>query len=96
LQGIALESLAAGGAPIDNLTPLQGAPLQVLDVKHTGVSDLAPLRGLPLKEFRGNPELLAKDANKTILKQLTTLQTINGQPAAEFWKQVDGGEAAKP
>ena len=55
------------------------------------MSDLSPLKGMPLKtlgcDFK--PE---RDAE--ILRSIKTLETINGKPAAEFWKAVDA--AAKP
>ena len=54
------------------------------------VADLSPLKGMPLKlltcDFK--PE---RDAE--ILRSIKTLETINGKPAEEFWKDVD---AKKP
>ncbi len=54
------------------------------------VSDLSPLRGMPLKSILCDfkPE---RDAE--ILRSIKTLETINGKPAAEFWKDAD---AKKP
>jgi len=44
---------------------------------------------MPLKELICDfmPERDAK-----ILRSITTLETINGKPAAEFWKEVKGKE----
>jgi hypothetical protein len=30
------------------------------------------------------------------LRSIPTLKTINGKPAAEFWKAIDAGEKPKP
>jgi hypothetical protein len=49
------------------------------------VLDLSPLKGLPLKWLYCNfPE---RDA--ALLRSIKTLETINGKPAAEFWKEVE-------
>ena len=48
--------------------------------------DLSPLRDMPLKEIHCdfNP-----DQDFPIFRCMKTLETINGKPAAEFWKAVD-------
>ncbi|WP_238389256.1 leucine-rich repeat domain-containing protein [Urbifossiella limnaea] len=58
--------------------------LTTLLVDHTKVTDLSLLRGMPLKELSCDfrPE---RDAE--ILRSIRTLETINGKPAAEFWKE---------
>ena len=50
------------------------------------MSDLSPLKGMPLKELGCDfkPE---RDAE--ILRSIKTLETINGKPAAEFWKEFE-------
>jgi hypothetical protein len=45
------------------------------------------LQGMPLKEI-GCDFQPGRDAK--ILRSLTGLEKINGKPAAEFWKEVDG------
>jgi hypothetical protein len=52
----------------------------------TKVTDLSPLKGMPLKELSCDfqPE---RDAE--ILRSIKTLETINGKPAAEFWRDVE-------
>jgi hypothetical protein len=60
----------------------------------SAVADLSPLKGLPLKEVscEFKPE---RDA--AILRSIKTLEKINGKPAKEFWKEVDGrGPDRKP
>ena len=52
----------------------------------TKVSDLSPLKDMPLKEIGCDfkPE---RDAE--LLRSLKTLETINGKPVAQFWKEVE-------
>ena len=47
--------------------------------------DLAPLTHLPLEELTCPEPMARKDG--PVLKGIKTLKTINGRPAAEFWKQ---------
>jgi hypothetical protein len=60
--------------------------LTILNLKGTKVTDLSPLKGMPLKELfcDFNPQ---RDA--AILRSITTLETINGKPAKEFWQEVE-------
>jgi len=57
-----------------------------LHIEKTEITDLSLLKGMPLKELDCDfqPE---RDAE--ILRSITTLETINGKPAAEFWKEVE-------
>ncbi len=90
LKGMKLTYLHCAATPISDLAPLTGMPLTELFCDQTTASDLSPLQGMPLKtlwcDFK--PE---RDA--AILRTIKTLETINGKPAAEFWKDVD---AKKP
>lgn len=60
--------------------------LTILYIEKTKITDLSLLKGMPLKELWCDfqPE---RDAE--ILRAIKTLQTINGKPAAEFWKDVE-------
>ncbi|MBM3891214.1 MAG: leucine-rich repeat domain-containing protein, partial [Verrucomicrobia bacterium] len=58
-----------------------------LTVLHCGknrVQDFSPLAGLSLRELSCdfNPQ---RDA--PVLRQIRSLQTVNGLPAGEFWKR---------
>ena len=55
-----------------------------LSIGKTKVTDLSLLKGMPLKELDCDflPE---RDAE--ILRSIQTLETINGKPAEEFWKE---------
>jgi formylglycine-generating enzyme required for sulfatase activity len=89
LQGMRLMELFCNQTRVKDLSPLKGMPLHWLYCEDTSVTDLAPLKGMPLKSLRVDfkPE---RDAE--ILRSIKTLETINDQPAAEFWKKVDAGK----
>jgi tetratricopeptide (TPR) repeat protein len=42
------------GAPVTDLSPLQGLPLKTLDAQGCAIADLSPLRGMPLKSLSLN------------------------------------------
>ncbi|HEY7157740.1 MAG TPA: hypothetical protein VH575_27535, partial [Gemmataceae bacterium] len=86
LKGMHLTALTCGQNPeIIDLSPLKGMPLVNLACGKTGVTDLTPLKGMPLKSIvcpiRGKQD-------REVLCSLTSLQTINRQPVAEFWKKA--------
>ncbi|MCX6900055.1 MAG: SUMF1/EgtB/PvdO family nonheme iron enzyme [Verrucomicrobia bacterium] len=87
-----LRSLRLHNVSVSNLSPLKGLGLASLHVGQAKVSDLSPLRDMPLKSLECEPDLLAREPNRTIVRSIATLQTINKLPAAEFWKQVDAGK----
>jgi serine/threonine protein kinase len=82
-----LTHLYLSGTEVSDLSPLKGMKLTILTCDGTQVSDLSPLKGMPLKELHCDfrPE---RDAE--ILRSIETLETINGKPVNEFWKEVDG------
>ncbi|HVK09437.1 MAG TPA: SUMF1/EgtB/PvdO family nonheme iron enzyme [Gemmataceae bacterium] len=57
-----------------------------LNIVGTKITDLSLIKGMPLKELSCDfqPE---RDAE--ILRSMKTLETINGRPAAEFWKDAE-------
>jgi Leucine-rich repeat (LRR) protein len=88
LRGMALEALSvANCGHVTDLAPLKGMPLQFLWWAGSDVSDLSPLKGMPLKEIYCEVQR-ARDAE--FLRSITSLETINGKAAADFWKEVDG------
>ena len=74
-----------------DLSPLKGMALTALECGRTRVSDLSPVKGMPLKEIWCDfkPE---RDAE--LLRSITTLEKINGKPAADFWKDVEAQQTA--
>jgi hypothetical protein len=65
-------------------------PLTDLRWFNAPVVDVAPLRGMPLKNLFFSDFQPERDT--AVLGSIKTLETINGKPAAEFWKEVE----AKP
>jgi hypothetical protein len=88
LKGMPLEKLNIDGTQVSDLSPLRGAPLTSLWCYDTKVVDLSPVKDLPLKEIRCSFD---PKRDTEILRSIKTLETINGLPAAEFWKQVEAG-----
>ncbi len=87
LRGLHLSHLNCCFAPVADLKPLQGMPLTILNIRDTRVTDLTPLKDLPLKELSCSFE---PKRDTAILRSIKTLEKINGKPAADFWKEVDG------
>lgn len=82
LAGMPLKRLEIQNTKVKDLTPLAGAPLEFLAFANTEVTDLNQLQGFSkLSELRLDADA-ARD--KTVLKGLPELKTINGVPAAEF------------
>jgi serine/threonine protein kinase/Leucine-rich repeat (LRR) protein len=90
LKGMPLTYLHCGQTLVSDLSPLKGMPLTSLDCDWTKVSDLSPLKDMKLTGLQCN---FKPERDTEILRSIKTLETINGKPAAEFWKDVD---AKKP
>jgi hypothetical protein len=86
LKGMPLTRLHLRDTRVSDLSPLRGMRLIHLDYTNALVTDIAPLGAMPLKEVRCDFQP-GRDA--AILRSIRSLETINGQPAAEFWKDVD-------
>jgi hypothetical protein len=85
LQDAPLGMLYIHGTPVADLGPLRGKPLKELNCQKTRVTDLSPLRDVPLQSLQCDFDA-RRDTE--VLKAIKTLRTINGKPAAEFWKDV--------
>jgi len=59
--------------------------LMTLACAATQVSDLSPLKRMPLTKIECD---FKAERDAAILRSIKTLETINGKPAAEFWKDV--------
>ncbi len=91
LKNMKLTSLGCNNTQIADLSPLKDIKLTHLNCSATKITDLSPLKGMPLQKLNG-PFELWRDTE--ILRSIKSLVTINGQPAAEFWKEVDAQLAA--
>ncbi len=92
LRGMPLNRLLCEGTGVVELSPLQGMPLIFLAIRRTHVTDLSPLRGMSLRNLFCD---VSEEKNRAILRSLKNLQQINGQPVAQFWKEIDQ-TSAKP
>jgi hypothetical protein len=81
-----LDWLILSDTAVSDLTPLRHLRLRKLHIEGTRVKDLSPLKGLPLTSL----VLDYWAEHREVLRSLKGLETINGKPAAEFWKEVDG------
>jgi serine/threonine protein kinase/Leucine-rich repeat (LRR) protein len=86
LAGMPLTDLHCQNTLVADLSPLKEMPLTRLGCNRALVTDLSPLAGLPLETLicDFNPE---RDAE--ILRSIKTLQTINGVPVADIWRELD-------
>jgi eukaryotic-like serine/threonine-protein kinase len=95
LKGMPLNNLGLPGTKATDLTALK----DMITLRRLALGDLArladlsPLIGLALEELHFSNFKADRDA--TILRAITTLKSINGKPAAAFWKEVDA-KANKP
>lgn len=91
LRSSPLTSLTMEAAQVADMSPLTGMPLTYLDARLTPVSNFAPLKDMPLKEIRLDFKPF-RDAE--LFRTIKTLETINGKPTSEFWKDVEAQQAA--
>lgn len=87
LRGMPLKVLYIPWTRVCDLSPLRGMVLIEAGLDGTPVTDLSPLEGMPLKSIRCG---FQAERDAKIVRSLSTLKTINGESAAEFWKEVDG------
>lgn len=86
LQGMPLEILELDSTPVSDLSPLADLPLRKLVLSECRrLKDISVLRDMSLTELS-----LDFDATRDTdwLRSIKTLETINGKPVAEFWKEV--------
>ena len=83
LRRMSLKKLEVGWTRVQDLSPIDGSALEYLDIRGTAVTSLAPLRGMPLRSLLAplNPK-----EHASLIASIKTLETINEQPAAEFFR----------
>jgi hypothetical protein len=57
-----------------------------LSIRNIPAQDLSPLKDLPLRSLR----LDYQAGREEFVRSFKELESINDQPAVEFWKEVDG------
>jgi len=86
-----LKNVRCESTTVRDLSPLQGLPLDNVQCYGTPITDLTPLRTAPLRYLHCNRELVLRNADW--IKNIKTLEKLNGQSPADFWKDM---EAKKP
>ena len=86
LAGKKLTSLYCGNTRVTDLTPLQGMPLHELHCQGASVTDYYPLKGSSLRQLSLD---FKPDRDTELLRSIKSLQTVNGKPVTEFWKDVE-------
>lgn len=88
LQRLPLAELNCENTLVEDLTPAsQMKQLVTLRCRGSRVRNLEPLRGLNLRHVTCD---FQSQRDASVLKSIATLQTINGKPVAEFWKENSG------
>jgi hypothetical protein len=90
LKDMKLTTLDCSETQVGDLSPLKGMKLTYLGCVGMQVKDLSPLKEMPLKELACDIKL---ERGAEIVRSIKTLTTINGKPAAEFWKDLDANQA---
>jgi hypothetical protein len=80
-----LKNLNVHRTPVKNLAPLKGMALEVFHYGETPVKDISILKDMPLREVVCD---FQRDRDEAVLRAIKTLETINGKPAAQFWKEL--------
>lgn len=93
LRGMPLDTVEITWGIFGDLSPLRGMSLTKLSCFYTNVTDLSPVKDMPLKELRWKFD---PKRDTEILRSITTLETVNGLPVAEFWKEVEAGRIPSP
>ena len=91
LRGLAIESLqlfACGH--LRDLSPLRDLPLKRLEIHQTQTPDVSGLAGLKLEYLQFDPRTVAKGMEA--LRAMTSLGSIGGNTAKDFWRRYDAGE----
>ena len=91
LKAMPLTSLNCMGSQVSDLSPLVGMPLEAIWLDGTLVSDFTPLKDMPLKTLILD---FSPERDTELLRSIKTLETINGKPVTEFWKEVEAQQAA--
>jgi WD40 repeat protein/formylglycine-generating enzyme required for sulfatase activity len=78
-----LRSFHCYGTPVEDLTPLKNLPLERLVCRESKVQDFTPVVKCPLRELVCD---FVAERDKAVLSRIKSLETINGQPAAQVLK----------
>lgn len=83
LEGLELAAMSIGDTNVADLSALKAMPIETLYATNIKANDYTPIVTLPLKHLG----IDIRTANHVeVLRSIKTLETINGKPAADFWK----------
>jgi serine/threonine protein kinase len=94
LADMPLEHLNCSHTSVADLSTLKGRRLVTLYLDGTPVADLSPLTGMPLKILNCRGYRLQAKRDGDVLRSLDQLESINGEPAADFLKALDAEKDA--
>ena len=87
LRGMPLENLWLSSTPFGDLTILKGMPLTVIMISNCPqLSDFSLLKEFPLKAIALD---FKPERDTELLKSIKSLESIDGKPIAQFWKEVE-------
>jgi hypothetical protein len=89
-KGMKLKSL---GCWSTDISPVAGMPLEAVYFGGFRPADLSLLAGMKLKHFAARPYRTHYEPDEKMLRAMP-LETINGQPAAQFWAAQDAAKKA--
>lgn len=87
-------SLTLDSGTVYDISNLIDVRLTALDISTTCVSDLSPLRKMRLRELSFDPNLATNGVD--FIRQMDSLQKINGHAPDEFWAKYDAGAFNPP
>jgi len=87
LCGMPLRDLFLNRTKVSDLTPLRRLPLELLVITETPVEDITPLKDLALKWFYFDSKRVSIGVD--VLRNMKSLQLINGYPPSKFWPQYE-------
>jgi len=92
LGGMPLAELYCNRTAVEDLSALRGMPLVILNCEGSKIADLTPLKALPLKSLHLT---FTPERDTELIRSIKTLETINGRPVAEFWKDFEVQQKGK-
>lgn len=87
LRGMRLKRLTLFNMEVTDISPLRAMPLTHLSLVATRVTDLRPLEGMSLEQIRVSPFRIERGLG--VIRNMTSLRTINARPVAVFWAKYD-------
>jgi serine/threonine protein kinase len=85
LKGMPLQNLEIEQTRVKDLSALKGAKLETFHYNGTLLEDVSVLKDMPLRQVTCD---FRRERDEVVLRAIQTLQTINGKPAAQFWKEL--------